>query len=170
MEHGLAAIGVLFLIYHLGFDLSQMSSGSMEPTLQGRALGDGDWVLTEKISYWFRRPRRWEIVTFRTPEGLQVMKRVVGLPGEWVAVCDGHLWITGDHVPFPASLSQLHYYDYGSLQGGNTVACDNGYFVLGDDSKDSDDSRYNGPLERKQMIGRAVLIVGPRSRWSWLAP
>ena len=65
-----AAIGLAFVVYSVGFDISVVTSGAMAPTLQGSAFGDGDVVLTEKLSYWFRGPRRWEVLTFRNSEGI----------------------------------------------------------------------------------------------------
>ena len=47
-----------------------------------RGEGDvGDWVLTERVAYRLRAPRRFELVAYRTPDGIQVMKRVAALPG-----------------------------------------------------------------------------------------
>jgi signal peptidase I len=164
VEHVLAAIGVLFLIYHVCFDLSVMCSYSMAPTLKGTAPENGDWILTEKVSYWFRAPRRWEIVTFRNPDGMQVMKRVAGLPGENVALRDGRVEIDGAVVAHPASLDGIKYLAYGKLFRGRCAPCDDGYFVLGDFSKDSQDSRFDGPLPREKILGRAWLVVWPPSR------
>ena len=81
-EHMLAAFGLAVILYHLCFDVSVMVSGSMAPTLQGKSVDDGDVVLTERITYRLRRPRRWEVVCFGADNGDQLMKRVVGLPGE----------------------------------------------------------------------------------------
>jgi signal peptidase I len=160
----LAIAGLLFIIYHLGFDLSQMGSPSMSPTLRGTDARDGDWVLMEKVSRWLRRPRRWEVVAFRDLDGLQVMKRVVGLPGEAVALHDGWPVINGEPVPPPGPLHFLNYYEYGRLRDGRAASCADGYFVLGDDSKDSQDSRFDGPLQPERIIGRPWLIVWPPAR------
>jgi signal peptidase I len=170
IEHGFALVGAVLLLYMLAFDLSVMVSPSMSPTLRGEGLADGDWVLTEKLAYRVRRPRRWEVVTFFTREHQQRMKRVVGLPGETVALVDEELVIDGTAVPRPACLASLKYYAWGHLSRRRTVACGDGYFVLGDDSKDSQDSRYEGPLDRSAIVGRAWLVVWPPKRIGFVNP
>lgn len=164
-ERGLALFGLGVIVFHFGFDLSRMTSDSMRPTLQGTCWENGDRILTEKISYWFRRPRRWEVVTFRHEDGRQIMKRVVGLPGEHVQMLrGGRLVIDGQEIDVPASLDFLEYFPFGKLVDDQSVACGEGYFVLGDFSRDSDDSRFNGPVPSEAIIGRAWLIVGPAGR------
>jgi signal peptidase I len=70
----LAVTGAVLLIYHGCFDLSLITSPSMKPTLKGDIPhGGNDWVLTERVSYWFRKPKRWEVVRFFDDEGNQVM-------------------------------------------------------------------------------------------------
>lgn len=165
VEHGVAIVGLGTIIYFTCFDLSQILSNSMSPTLQGRDREGGDLVLTERVSYWLRRPRRWEVITFRTPEGTQIMKRVVGLPGEHVQMRrDGGIVIDGKPVEKPAELSFLHYFPFGNVIADKSAACGDGYYVLGDYSRDSDDSRFNGPVKPKQVVGRAWLIVAPGGR------
>jgi signal peptidase I len=166
----LALIGVLMIVYHAGFELSQIVSPSMAPTLRGDASMNGDWVLTERVSYWFRRPRRWEVIALMNREGLLIMKRVVGLPGERVSMADGQIRINGEVVARPASLAGIKYHAFGNIYNGREVACGDGYFVLGDDSKDSYDSRYEGPFEAGRLRGRAWLIVGPSGRRGWVNP
>ena len=167
-EHGFAAIGVAFVLYRGGLDLSVMVSGSMSPTLQSTSSEIGDYVLTEKLSYWFRHPRRWEVVTFRNGEGLQVMKRVVGLPGETVSLRDHQVLIDESPIERPAGLAFLDYYAFGNLAGGGAAPCGQGYYVLGDDSRDSQDSRFEGPVDPERIRGRAWLIVWPLSRARFL--
>jgi signal peptidase I len=169
-ERFLALCGLVLLTYHLGFNLSAMSSGSMGPTLQGTNAHNGDWVLTEKVSYWFRKPRRWEVVTFLSDEGSQIMKRVAGLPGERVRLRDDRVVVDGAEPPRPGSLAALRHYPYGSLYRGAEAACGDGYFVLGDDSADSLDSRYEGPVKPASVIGRAWLIVWPPERAGLVNP
>jgi signal peptidase I len=169
-EHFLALCGFVLLVYHLGFNLSAMSSGSMGPTLRGTDAHHGDWVLTEKVSYWFRRPRRWEVLTFLNEEGMQVMKRVAGLPGERVSIRDDRVTVDGWPTACPPAVERMRYYPYGSLHKGAEAGCGDGYFVLGDDSADSLDSRFEGPVKPDEVIGRAWLVVWPPERMGFVNP
>jgi signal peptidase I len=158
----LAVVGGLLLVYHLGFDLSVVVSESMAPALRGTSREDGEWVLLEKVSYWLRPPRRWEVVSFIDEEfNIQVMKRVVGLPGETVSLRDDRLHIDGEAVPVPEPLHHLKYMQSGNLRRGRSVPCGDGYYVLGDDTMDSEDSRFTGPIKLSSIRGRAWLVVSP---------
>ena len=171
LEHGFALLGLFVLVYHLSLHVSTIASGSMFPTLQGTSVRNGDVVVTEKLSYRFRRPRRWEVVHYRDDAaGLQVMKRVVGLPGESVALRDGTLFVDGQAVRRPKSLEPLTYYAYGNLMNGATVACGDGYYVMGDDSRDSQDSRFEGPLPADRIVGRSWLVVWPAGHRRFVNP
>jgi signal peptidase I len=138
----------------------------MAPTLQG---GDGqpsDWVLTEKVSGWFFAPDRWEVLTFRDKEGIQLMKRVVGLPGETVSLPDvGQLHINGKRMEPPPGLPSLQYLPVGNLVHGKTVDVGEGWYVLGDQVRDSLDSRFEGPVPKSRVVGQARLRVWPLSRF-----
>ncbi len=167
-ERGFAIFGLLVALWWLTLDVSIITSPSMTPALQGTSLDNGDHVLTEKISYWFRKPRRWEVITFFTPEGDKRMKRVAGLPGEHVQMTrQGKLVIDGRQVDVPKSVD-VKYLSYGNLTEGKPVPCGDGYYVLGDDLKDSDDSRFNGPLAADAIIGRAWLILWPKASFGWV--
>ena len=167
----LALLGLLFLIYHVGFDLSQIVSPSMAPTLRGTGEDNGDWVLSERISFRFRKPRRWELVRFHDDQGVEVMKRAVGLSGETLCLREGRVFIDGKPVPTPPRLGFLNYYTYGPyLHNGKSVSCGDGYFVLGDYSRDSYDSRFTGPRPSGRINGRPWLIVWPPSRFGWVNP
>ena len=110
------------------------------------------------------------MVTFLTDRREQRMKRVVGLPGETVALAQGEVVINGAAAPRPASLPSLRYYAYGQFHRGGTAECGDGYYVLGDDSRDSQDSRYEGPLAPKAIVGRAWLVVWPPGRIGFVNP
>ncbi len=143
----------------------------MAPTLRGHDWQSGDLVLTERVSYWFRRPHRWEVVAFRASDGQQVMKRVIGLPGEHVAMRrDGQILIDGRSVERPAALLSMRYLPQGTLMAEKSAACGDGYYVLGDCSADSDDSRFNAPVRPDQLIGRAWLILAPGGRRGFVNP
>ena len=169
-EHVLAATGLAFLAYHVCFDVSVVVSDSMSPTLKGTAVENGDWVLTEKVSGFFRPPRRWEVVAFTNGEGTRVMKRVAGLPGEAVSMRDRAVCIDGSAARRPASLDRLAYLPYGNVGGGKEFRCDGGYYVLGDRTEDSEDSRFEGVVRPEQVVGRAWLILWPPSRMGFVNP
>lgn len=160
-ERFFAAFGLCALIYHTCLDFTVVVSGSMSPTLQGNDTTTGDRVLFEKLTRRFRVPHRWEIHQFRTSDGLLVAKRIVGLPGERVSLRDGKLCINGNPIAIPAHLASLRYFPYGNLAGNNEEDCKTGYYVLGDDSRDSQDSRYEGLIAPESFTGRAWLILGP---------
>jgi signal peptidase I len=171
LEHGFAVFGLLVFLYVTAFRVGTVTSGSMAPTLRGTSVRNGDVVVTEKISYRFRRPRRWEVVEFLDDEvGVRVMKRVVGLPGETVALREGSLLIDGRPVARPPSLAALTYHAYGNLMNGAPVACGDGYFILGDDSRDSQDSRFEGPLPPERVLGRSWLVIWPPGHRRFVNP
>jgi signal peptidase I len=164
LEHLLAFTGLLFLLYHLGFEYGVMVSGSMAPTLSGTAVENGDRILVERISLRVRGPKRWEVLWFHNEDGAAVAKRVVGLPGERITIKDNRIYINGTELPRPAHLQNLIYYGYGKLHHGREIECGSGYFVLGDDSRDSYDSRYIGPVDPSRFEGRAWCILWPPAR------
>jgi signal peptidase I len=168
VRNGLAVVGLLSIIYHTCFHLSVVVSGSMAPTLQGDDNTPRDWILSERVSYWFREPQRWEVVEFWTDEHMVVAKRIVGLPGEDIAIRSGRAFINGAPVRVPEALSFLHYFAEGMLRNGLSRSCGGSYFLLGDDSEDSYDSRYEGPVDRSTFNGRVRLIVWPPSRIGWV--
>jgi signal peptidase I len=168
LEHALAVFGALVLLYWLCFDYSIVISPSMAPTLEGRA-SKHDSVLTEKISYRFRQPRRWEVIAFSDEDGTQIMKRVIGLPGEKVQMLPhGRIFIDDKEISPPPELDFLDYFPFGNLADKKVVDCEDGYYVLGDFSRDSGDSRFTGPIKPKQLIGRPWIIVFPGNRCGFI--
>jgi signal peptidase I len=167
-EHLLAAIGLCFLVYHLCFEITVMTTDSMAPTLLGISYDNGDRILVEKITRRFRPPKRWEIYFFYNEEGTAVAKRVVGLPGEKVSIKNKCICINGVPIDLPARLKDRKYYPFGNLSAGREVDCGPGYYLLGDDSRDSYDSRFIGPIKRHQLRGRVWCILYPFSRFGFL--
>lgn len=168
-ERALAFIGVSVIACHFCFYSSRVVSPSMQPTLEGTNYEEGDRVLTEKVSYLFRQPERWEVIAFRRDSGQVNMKRVAAFPGETISMkLDGTVVINGRPVPLPETLSHLQYFPIAKLYPGREVKCEDGYFVLGDDSRDSDDSRYEELVRPDRVIGRAWLIVSPTNRFGFV--
>jgi signal peptidase I len=167
-ERGLAVVGLCCIVYHWCFELTVMTSDSMSPTLRGTSYENGDRILVEKVTGWFRSPRRWEVYFLYDAEGTPVAKRIVGLPGEAVSLKENRISINGREIQRPRELQALNYFPFGSLAGGREATCGKGYFVFGDDSQDSYDSRYLGPVDPRQLRGRVWCIVWPPSRTGWI--
>lgn len=162
-EHFLAIIGLCFIVYHLCFELTVMTSDSMAPTLNGTSYENGDRILLEKVSCRFRTPKRWEIYFYYDTDGNPVAKRVVGLPGERISIRTNGVCINGAPLTRPKALQPIRYYGYGSLANGREVDCGQGYFMLGDSSSDSYDSRYTGLVTKERFRGRVWCILSPRA-------
>lgn len=98
------------------------------------------------------------------------MKRIVGLAGETIALTKEEVLINGTAVTRPKSLSHLSYYQYGNLERGKSFEVKKGFYVLGDNSRDSQDSRFEGPVLSEQVDGRPWLVIWPWSRIGFVNP
>ena len=128
----------------------------MRPTLD-----NGEYVLVYKLAYQFNDPQRGDIVVFRFPldPTQDLIKRVIGLPGDVVQVENGVVSVN-DHVinePYIAATP-----DY----SGTWVVPPDQLFVLGDNRNDSSDSHAWGMLPMNNMIGKALLIYWPPPNWN----
>ncbi len=119
-------------------------------------------------------PRRWDVVVFRFVKDPSVIyaKRLVGLPGEEVAIKDGGVWINGARQEPPPAIAHLTFtpappgmheslatWEHPMRLGGDE------YFVLGDFSLRSSDSRVWGPVPGNNIEGVVTTIYWPPSRW-----
>ncbi len=143
----------------------KIPSSSMRPTLM-----EGDRIFVSKFIYRFRAPRRGEVIVFRYPENPKkaYIKRLVAFGGEVVEIIDGSLFIDGESVNSPENLSQHYYYNRGNFgKEGHPISVPVGkFYVLGDNSANSRDSRIWGYVPKKNLIGRASFIWWPPRRLS----
>ena len=146
------------------FQAFYIPSGSMEPT-----LNVDDRVLVNKISYDLNDVERGDIVVFERPDDWgtgeidDLIKRVVGLPGETIAVVDGEVLIDGDPLEepwLPDGVATPSFFPESGCDPECTIP-DDAIFVLGDNRTNSDASNHFGPLEFEQVVGRAFLRVWP---------
>jgi signal peptidase I len=144
-------------------------SGSMEPTLQ-----IGDRIIVDKLSYHLHDVHRGDIVVFARPPledqaYADLVKRVIGLPGETISSRDGQVYINGKLLAEPW-LPKVDQGVTGTLPGdpneqfnlpGPVKIPAGEYFVMGDNRTDSEDSRFFGPIPGSLIVGRAVAVVWP---------
>ena len=137
----------------------KIPTGSMRPTLM-----EGDRILVTKILYRVKSPQRGDIVVFRSPENPKrpFIKRLIGLGGDHIEIRDGRIILNGQLTTLPV-ISQNYYYNQGAY-GQEKQVIDvppNSYFVLGDNSASSQDSRFWGFVPKRFMIGKALYIFWP---------
>jgi signal peptidase I len=129
---------------------------SMVPTLQ-----DGEYVLVNRLAYRSSLPDRGDIIVFVSPQsnGLDLIKRVIGLPGDRVRIFDGEVEVNGQILDEPYIAAAPVYNGEWNVPAGNL-------FVLGDNRNDSSDSHAWGLLPIENVIGKAVLIYWPIPDWN----
>ncbi|MFH1867481.1 MAG: signal peptidase I [Candidatus Omnitrophota bacterium] len=147
----------------------KIPTGSMIPTLMA-----GDRILVNKFIYRFKEPKRGDIIVFKYPEDTKkdFIKRLIAVGGETLQIKDGNIWVDSKLIEEPQILRQIHYYNKpGTLYGeeGNAIKVpDDSFFVLGDNSASSRDSRYWGFVPKKYLAGKAFLIYWPLNRMRML--
>ncbi|HVM20857.1 MAG TPA: signal peptidase I [Egibacteraceae bacterium] len=178
----LLALLLAFLIKTFVVQAFYIPSGSMIPTLQIR-----DRVLVEKISYRFREPQRGEIVVFQRPgseharagvsgqvrsffeglglaqpdEDIDLIKRVIGLPGDRIRIRRGRVFVNGERLREPYAEPETRNFP-------RTVVPPGHLFMMGDNRMNSQDSRFAdlGPVPVDNVVGRAFVILWPPDRFS----
>ncbi|MBP7216703.1 MAG: signal peptidase I [Candidatus Omnitrophica bacterium] len=155
----------------------KIPTGSMRQTLL-----EGDVILVNKFLYGakipftdlrlpkVRDPLRGDVIVFIYPENPKkdFIKRLVGLPGETVEIKNGTIYIN-DKPLLDAAFSQRYYYNNNRLdsfaaEGQKIIIPKDSYFVLGDNSASSQDSRYWGFVPHKNILGKALVIYWPPQR------
>ena len=159
-----AALVIAVVIRAFVFQAFYIPSESMVPTLKV-----GDRVLVNKLSYKLHDPRRGDIVVFKAPQAAataeikDLVKRLVGLPGETIEGRDGRIFINGRPLSEP-------YLPDGtkSRTFGPEKVPPNSYFMLGDNRQFSKDSTFFGPIERDDLIGRVFMRIWPLNHLGFL--
>jgi len=141
------------------------------------ALSPGDHFMMENFTFLIRKPYRSDIIVFQT-QGIQhpsvpsnqiYIKRVAGEPGDRLRISDGKLYVNDRHVELKNSAGPIHYVSlFGSqylASSTNTITVpDAHYFVLGDNSSNSFDSRFWGFVPARNIIGRPSICYWPPNR------
>ncbi len=152
------AVSIFLFIYLLIVQPHKIKGQSMEPNYH-----DGEFLLTDKLSYRFGEPKRGDIVVFEPPGVEQdFIKRVVALPGEEVAIRDGHVFINGNQLD-ETYLKTGDSTPSGKFSRDNEPirVPDDSYFLLGDNRHNSLDSRSFGFVHKNNFSGRAWFVYWP---------
>ena len=150
-------VGVLLVVFVI--EKSSVEGVSMDPTLQ-----DHDVILVEKISRYFRAVERGDIVVLDTQRFRQVdihndiIKRVIGLPGETVSFSEGKVYINDVLLDETYLSDNIPTLDIGVQP---IKLRENEYFCMGDNRSSSLDSRSLGAFSGDDIKGRAVLRIFP---------
>jgi len=146
---------------------------AVDGTSMMTTLHDGDRVLVNRLSYRLHDPHRGDVVVLKTIEGVgerDLIKRVVGLPGETISYENCVLKVDGQVVNEPYLDPTVVTPASCGSSFGDTVVQDDHVFVMGDNrggSKDSRDSQV-GQIAYGDLVGRAFVVIWPIGDWRWL--
>jgi signal peptidase I len=146
------AILIAFFINYFITEAAVVEQGpSMQPNLYV-----GYRVMTEKVSYRFHEPDRGDIVIVEQEgQAVDLVKRIVALPGEIIEVRAGHVWLNGE------KLSEPYVKELGGPSYGPSRIPDGTVFILGDNRRLSHDSRAFGPVSLDAVNRRVIFIYWP---------
>jgi signal peptidase I len=167
IEWALLVVGALVIalvIKTFLFQAFYIPSASMDPTLKVH-----DRVLVNKLSYHLHPVHRGDIIVFKAPalerteQIKDLVKRVVGLPGDVMQARNGQVYINDRLLREP-------YLPKGTTTDNlpRTVIPPGHYFMMGDNRAASSDSRVFGPIPRSTIIGRAFVKMWPFNRLGFL--
>lgn len=171
IETVVIALSIFLVVYLFLFQPHQVNGQSMVPNFQ-----DGEYLLTDKISYKLGKPHRGDVIVFHSPPaancvigtGCDFIKRVIGLPGDSVQVKDNGLWVNNVKLTEPYIPSNFEILP-GAYTKGKTVNLGaDEYFVSGDNRPYSSDSRAWGPITSREIVGRAVFRYWPPKVAGWI--
>lgn len=145
--------------------LTEVSGNSMYPNYL-----DKEKIIAEKVSIKVRPIKRGEVVIFvkpNTQERYILIKRVIGLPGEIIKLSEGYVYINGeklDEYYLDSEVNTNKIQDGVLTENTEYEIPSNSYILLGDNRKESTDSRYFGPVPGDNIIARAAIVFYPIDR------
>lgn len=145
---------IIFLLIRQVVQNYRIENHSMEPSFY-----EGQFVLVNKVAYWFGEPSRGDVIVFHNPRNTNedYIKRIIGIPGDTVEVRDQRVFVNGLPLPedFPHRAIPPGEYS------GPYVVGDGQLFVMGDNRPNSSDSRVFGPINQNLVVGQAWLRIWP---------
>lgn len=147
---------LMFVVINLAIQNYDVDGPSMEPSLHNQ-----ERIMVDKVSYHFRSPARGDVIVFIAPPEptLNYVKRIIALPGDRITIQGTKVEVNGTvlNETYVAPSDQGNPYP----PIVNVKVPVNDYFVMGDDRRNSSDSREWGFVPRQNIIGRAALVYWP---------
>lgn len=167
------ALAIFVISYIVAFQPHKVQGDSMLPYFH-----NGDFLLTDKLTYRFREPARGEVVIFKYPKDprYDYIKRIIALPGEKIKIEDNKITVYNASHPQGITLKES-YLGMSIITLGKKFIPDgvtieipqDSYIALGDNRTSSSDSRDWGPVTRDKIIGRAFFRYWPLQSLSFVA-
>ncbi|CAN5359443.1 signal peptidase I [soil metagenome] len=155
------AVSIFLFVYLLVLQPHKINGESMESNFH-----DAEYILTEKVTYYFNSPKRGDVIVFKAPpDGHdEYIKRIIGLPGDTVMVQNCKVYVNGNMLTekyLPENLC-TNPGDFATEGVTLTVPADH-YFVMGDNRPHSLDSRFQqvGFIGKDKFTGRAWIVYWP---------
>lgn len=164
IETVVIALSIFLIVYLFVASPHQVNGQSMVPTFQS-----GEYVLSDKVSYRLKDPQRGDVIVFHAPEaakcaqgtGCDFIKRVIGLPGETVAVHDNHIFINNKQLAEQYIPPEFQTIAGEATKDRSITLGTDEFFVCGDNRPYSSDSRSWGRIQKSEIVGRAFLRYWP---------
>ena len=156
-------VGSLFIVVYLFImQPHQVKGSSMDNTFH-----NGEYILTNKISYRFSPPHRGDVVVFSSPSNKDIdfIKRVIGLPGDKIRIENDAVVVNDQPLDEGYISSSTQTFEDGFLSEGQEIAVPEGHiFVMGDNRQRSSDSRVFGTVPEQDIIGKVFFRYFPANK------
>lgn len=152
LEYAIIIIAVILFRTFL-YSPIRVSGASMVPT-----LNNGDIMILDKIGYRTKGLDRFDIVVIKY-EKEKIIKRVIGLPGDYIQYENDKLYVNGEYVDEPFDRKEMDDFTLEDL--GENIIPEGKYLVLGDNRPVSKDSRVLGNFTKEDIIGKVRIRIFP---------
>lgn len=149
---------LMFLMVYV-VSITQVVGNSMSPTLE-----NGEVLILNKAKYRFSEVKRGDIIAFTYEDTKYLIKRVIGLPGDYISIKDNKVYINGKYYK-ENYLKDIDTPNFELTNLGYTKVPENMYFVLGDNRDNSLDSRKIGLVNKADIIGEIAIRFWPINKF-----